>query len=339
MNVSHLLTAGFLSFTAVTSATLPNSIGVTEDGLGDLMQNYYVVSDVFDKSLKKGTFVVQGEVKMFSSTFPLEGARVGSHQTEETSVLTNKDGKFILTCNSKADSAIYIYMDGWSEIDITNYQFLDRHRITITAYVHQEANHIKRKPVIYLYSDEALTASVKINPMGEFTFTYPAYNSGWEINVKPGEMLTDVKTRMQYPYLFWEAESADLFYQTQGNTIPGFMINTDSTVKFLEDKLELLGLNSTEMTDFITFWGPIIEHGQYALIQFVVDDAYDEQIAGLEITPKPDAVRRVYILCSPIADPVVGMEVVPQTLTGFDRKGFTVVEWGGTEIDLNNLQP
>jgi hypothetical protein len=334
---TFFLACALFSFSAM--ANPPYRSFSTEDGLGDLTKNYYIVSDVLDKTIKKGSFVVQGEVKMFSSGFPLEGAAIGSHQNTTNVVKTGKDGKFVLTCSSKTDSTIYIYSDGWSEIDIRDHVFLDRHRITITAYAHQETNHIKRKPVIYLYTDKDLTASVKINPMGEFTFTYPVYKNGWEVKINAGGMLTDLKSNKNYPYLFWEAESSDLFYTMSGNTIPGFVINTDSTVQFLEEKLALLGLNSTEMTDFITFWGPIIEQKDFALIQFVVDDAYDTQIAGLEITPKPDAIRRVYILCSPIDDSVVGMDVVPQNFTNFERKGFTVVEWGGTEIDLNNLKP
>jgi len=309
-----------------------------ESGLDNPSSNYTIVSDLVDKKIKKGTFVIQGEVRMFSSTFPLENCKVGSLQSE-TFTMTNAEGRFTLLCNSAIDSTFYIYQDGWAEITISDYDFKDRHRITISAYAHQEFNHVKRKPVIYLYSETELTASIKINPMGEFTFTYPLYNAGWNVTVNNSGMLTDTKTQKQYPYLFWEAESSDLFYKTVGNTIPGFIINTDSTIQFLEEKLSLLGLNSTEMTDFITFWGPIIEREDFALIQFFVDEDYNSEIAGLEITPKPDAIRRVYILCSPIKDSMVGMDVVPQTLTGFERKGFTVVEWGGSEIDLTNLKP
>ena len=310
-----------------------------EDGIINPENNYTVVSDLADKKIKKGTFVIQGEVRMFSSNFPLENCKVGSLQSENF-VMTGKDGRFTLLCNSATDSTFYIYQDGWAEINIDNYDFKDRHRVTITAYAHQEFNHVKRKPVIYLYSETELTASVKINPMGEFTFTYPFYNEteGWNVKVNNSGLLTDVASSKKYPYLFWEAKSSDLFYKTVGNTIPGFVIYTDSTIQFLENTLTALGLNSTEQTDFITFWGPIIEHDNFALIQFVVDDAYDARIAELEISPKPDAIRRVYILCSPIPDSVVGMDVVPQTFTNFERKGFTVVEWGGSEIDLTNLK-
>jgi hypothetical protein len=75
------------------------------------------------------------------------------------------------------------------------------------------------------------------------------------------------------------------------------------------------------------------------LIQFLVDDVYESAIAGLQISPQPDVIRRVYILCSPLKDSSIGLEVVPQEFKSFERFAFTVVEWGGSEIDLTNLKP
>ena len=273
--------------------------------LKDLNTDYFVVSDVKDSSIPKGSFVLQGDVKMFSSAFPLEGVSIGPSETN--TVQTDSAGKFETTLKLKEVSEIYIFKSGWSEIIIRQYDLKSQHRITITAYMHQVSQidgNVKRKPVIYMYADEGLTASVKINPLGNFTFTYPTYKEGWIVNVDSMGILTDVNTNQTYPYLFWEAESSDLFYQTNKNTIPGFIIQTDSSIQFLENVLSQLGLNSTEQTDFITFWGPILEQKKYALVQFIVDDSYNEKIANLNISPKPDWTRRVYILCSPIDDAV-----------------------------------
>ena len=49
----------------------------------------------------------------------------------------------------------------------------------------------------------------------------------------------------------------------------------------------------------------------------------------LEITPKPDSVIRVMMEWKGLNKKV---EVKEQTLTTPVREGFTVVEWGGTEI-------
>lgn len=310
----------------------------------DLRTDYFVVSDVKDASIPKGSFVLQGEVKMFSSAFPLSGVAVGP--SEKNRVLTDSAGRFEIQLSLKAVREIYIFKADWAEIVINNYELKSQHRITITAYMHQVAQgdgNVKRKPVIYMYADQSLNASVQINPLGSFTFTYPEYRNGWNVTVDSAGMLTDVKTNQTYPYLFWEAESEDLFYQTNKNTIPGFVIQTDTSIQFLENVLAQLGLNSTEQTDFITFWGPILEQKKYALVQFLVDDGYNKSIANLTISPQPDWTRRVYILCSPIDDSTTGMEVVPQDFSKYKvpsmRSGFTLIEWGGTNIDLNNLKP
>ena len=98
-------------------------------------------------------------------------------------------------------------------------------------------------------------------------------------------------------------------------------------------------LNSTEKTDFITYWGPILERSEYALVQFIIDDDYNDKIAEMNIDPKPDALRRVYILCSELDNPTIGLELIPQNFESFERKGFTVVEWGGSIIYLDLMKP
>ena len=49
----------------------------------------------------------------------------------------------------------------------------------------------------------------------------------------------------------------------------------------------------------------------------------------LEISPKPDSVIRVMMAYRKIVGP---FEVTEQKLETPERKGFTVVEWGGTII-------
>src|SRR5690606_15422146 len=94
--------------------------------------------------------------------------------------------------------------------------------------------------------------------------------------------------------------------------LPGFLLATDGIVEFFEEKLSVLGLNSQEQTDFITYWGPLLSVKKYAFVQFLVDDAYDNKIATLDITPQPKSIRRVYVICSTLDKPEMGMEIVPQ---------------------------
>jgi hypothetical protein len=54
---------------------------------------------------------------------------------------------------------------------------------------------------------------------------------------------------------------------------------------------------------------------------------YDNAI--LTITPEPDSVLRVFMAFKPLFAPIM---IEPQQLTPFERKGFTVVEWGGSIV-------
>jgi len=71
-----------------------------------------------------------------------------------------------------------------------------------------------------------------------------------------------------------------------------------------------------------------MEGNAYNLIYFQ-DTVYTEN-AKLEINPQPDGVLRVFMAWKGLDAPV---EVEAQTLKGFERNGFTVVEWGGAEIE------
>ena len=51
--------------------------------------------------------------------------------------------------------------------------------------------------------------------------------------------------------------------------------------------------------------------------------------AKLNIEPEPDTLIRVFMAWYP-SERYVGLN--PQYLDEFDRKGFTVVEWGGNRV-------
>ncbi len=88
-----------------------------------------------------------------------------------------------------------------------------------------------------------------------------------------------------------------------------------------------MGLNEEEMNEFIVYWLPRMEHNAYNLISFQ-GDVYTDS-AKLDITPAPDSILRVFMAYVPLEE-AIGIE--PQQLSGFERNGFTVVEWGGSEI-------
>ncbi len=53
-------------------------------------------------------------------------------------------------------------------------------------------------------------------------------------------------------------------------------------------------------------------------------------LAQLEITPNYDSILRVFMVTKPLDKPI---KIEPQTFDKFERKWFTVVEWGGTVLE------
>ena len=105
------------------------------------------------------------------------------------------------------------------------------------------------------------------------------------------------------------------------------MVKGTDTAEFLEKTLAILGLNEKEANEFIIFWLPRMEENPYNLITFQTTDY--EKNAKLTVEPKPDSVLRVFMAAKASS---VYVEMEPQELETFVRKGFTVVEWGGTLV-------
>jgi len=178
------------------------------------------------------------------------------------------------------------------------------------------------KPVIYLYPEKETSVNVKLEYEGEFTYTYPEYNKGWNVTAFPDGKIINKADSREYSYLFWEGVS-----KTKYDMSSGFVVKASDTEKFLQEKLEYMGLTPREYNEFIVYWVPILKENKYNFIAFQ-DKAYTES-ARLDIKPNPDSLLRVFMAYKPLEKPVLIKE---QKLKPFERKGFTVVEWGGGEV-------
>ena len=177
------------------------------------------------------------------------------------------------------------------------------------------------KPVIYLYPEEVTEVAVELRLNGELTCTYPAYRDGWQVTAYPDGTLLD-GAGQSYNYLYWEGEVCTDFDMSQGFCVAG-----GDTAAFLEDALEKLGLTRREANEFIVYWLPLMEQNPYNVIAFQTD-AYTDA-ARLQVNPTPDTTIRVFMTWQGVEEAV---EIAPQELTAPARTGFTLVEWGGTEI-------
>ena len=182
---------------------------------------------------------------------------------------------------------------------------------------------VAEKPVIYLYPETETEVNVSLGIDGALTVSYPEYPAdGWSITASPDGTLTDADGR-SYNSLFWEAEMT-----AQYDFSEGFCVAGTDTAAFLEDTLAKLGLSETEANEFIVYWLPRMQDNTCNLITFQTD-AYTDA-AALTVTPAPDTLIRVFMVWQALEEPVeIPAPVLPEMPV---RTGFTVVEWGGTEI-------
>lgn len=195
--------------------------------------------------------------------------------------------------------------------------------IEYKAISKEECNpNIDYKPLIYLYPTVDTKVNVKLGRSEALTSTYPKYKDSWNVLAKPDGELIDDKGRSFYG-LYWEGyNTIDVTFED------GFVIKKDDLIPFLEEKLSILGLTEREANEFIIYWLPKLEENEYNLIRFESIDKINKDMP-LIINPKPDTVIRILMEYKK-ADK--DTKVKTQALVTPVRKGFTVVEWGGTIV-------
>lgn len=191
------------------------------------------------------------------------------------------------------------------------------------AMLAQIIKNFSAKPIIYIYPEEETEVKIKVKNPEKLTCTYPKYEDSWNVLAKPNGDLIDLKSNRKLYALYWEGINT-----TKVNLDEGFIVEGESVAKFLEEKLEILGLNEREAEEFIVYWLPLMEKNKYNYIRFETLDEINENM-GLKITPKPETLIRINMEIKGLTKP---MTVKEQNLKRVERKGYTVVEWGGTKI-------
>lgn len=223
------------------------------------------------------------------------------------------DKNVLVTASDVEASLLYHYDHESTHTDVIN-AFAEGNRGVITPGY---------KPVIYLYPKAPTNCTVTVDSV-KFTYTFPAYDNGWRVTAYPDGRLVNKADGTEHYYLFWEGNMRAVWDFSKG-----FVVKGAETEQFLREKLAYMGLTPREYNDFITFWVPRMQDAPYNLITFV-GERY-EAAAPLTVTPKPDSVLRVFMVYKALDAPV---DIPAQTLKPFERKGFAVIEWGGTNADL-----
>ena len=189
--------------------------------------------------------------------------------------------------------------------------------------IYNQASNITHKPIIYLDPEETTELSVTLGKPENITCSYPNYENGWNVIANHDGSLVDTNTGRNLYALYWEGINT-----SKVDFDEGFVVKSEDTIDFLEDKLAILGLNERESEEFIVYWLPKLQQNKYNLIRFASMDEINESMP-LNFSVQPDTVIRVLMEYKGINKPV---DIKEQRLTTPERKGFVAVEWGGSEI-------
>ena len=201
---------------------------------------------------------------------------------------------------------------------------------------------VLRKPLIYLYPEQPTKIKVSIELTGHMTSLYPKpkqIETGEDNKEKyEWEVESDNNSRIKYQgkaysYLFWEGAGSYDFDNSEG-----FIVEGKKTSEFLEEILKKMGLKDSEVNEFIVYWLPCMEDKPYNFIRFEFERY--EEIAKLEIEPKPDHLIRIFMRFKPLNskdEMTIKQQILPE-IKREELKGFVAVEWGGASEDYSPSQ-
>lgn len=299
----------------------------TEEWVPQIM----LISSEKDESLSKN-----------ESQFIFEFFNISSDENQKIKIhysIDNIENKSFLDSNNKlyikskpgVHNFQFYYNDQYFEVYADSLNALPQHSDYYEIrFESSEFPTVVEKPVIYLYPESEINFSVQVNPKGKLSFTYPKYNEEWKGKVDPNGNIKIESN--EYNYLFWESNQSINLNQIDLNK--GAIVKGKEALSFLENQLNKFGFTTKEKADFITFWAPQLQKNEFNYIYFVLNNDADI-FAELSVTPKPNNIYRFYMLTSKIENPNDFYYLEPQLIESVNRTGFTVLEWGGSKIDIN----
>ncbi|MBR4830668.1 MAG: hypothetical protein IKZ96_02760 [Bacilli bacterium] len=182
---------------------------------------------------------------------------------------------------------------------------------------------VEFKPVIYIYPEEETNITITIPNSDKLLVSYPKYIDGWDVKAYPDGTLIDNKTGRELYSLYYESN-----YDIKPDMNVGFVVKGEDTIPFLEEKLNIIGLNDKETEEFIIYWLPILQNNKYNYIYFASTEELNKTMP-IEFSKEPDTLIRTLMMYKPLDKEITVKE---QELTKVTRSGYTVVEWGGSLI-------
>lgn len=185
------------------------------------------------------------------------------------------------------------------------------------------------KPVLYLYPEEPTYVDVKLEVPGFVFKSIPEYpDEGWQ----------DVLAYPNGTLIYKGKTYGDLFYETTVVENPstrneGILIARDTLYRDLDRLIVAYGLQGKERSDFLEYWVPRLqrEGGSYYFTRILTWEEKNK-VDLVHIDPKPDTFIHLLLEFKAVSrDYQFKRQSLPVKQP--ERKGFTVVEWGGRVIE------
>ena len=185
-------------------------------------------------------------------------------------------------------------------------------------------NHVTaKKPNIILFPDTITDITVTFERPGCLTASIPDYTGDWSITAAPDGTLTDAD-KNSYEYLFYEALVKKNTFQTE----EGFLVPADKRDEVFRRVLTDYGFNEQETADFIEYWPDYLTSGEDYVMYPILTVGVDAAVP-VSFSVNPDSITRIWFGFAHYD----GSEIRKPEITPIERKGFTIVEWGGAVLD------
>lgn len=212
---------------------------------------------------------------------------------------------------------------------LSKQQFSDKHMAVLTddgagaAVLHVDMAAFPRggcgKPVVYLYPTEPTSVNVAVG--ADVVMSEPLYpTGGWKnVSAQPSGQLS--YQNKNYESLYWEGYGHGPYPEiTRGS-----VVRSSKAAATIESQLRQQGLHAKEIADFMEFWEPRLPDTPYTRLTWLTKNEID-RLAPLTVSPQPQTSIRVFLDFEGLEKPIL---LPKQRLVQFERKGFTLVEWGG----------
>ena len=203
------------------------------------------------------------------------------------------------------------------------------------------------KAAIYLYPQETIEISIKLDKSIKYNNVIPQYKNGWLVEAEPNGYLRDLQPQYtkckklpykefgfeyskhaceinKYPYIYWDGIQIK---KPLPDKEYGFVVKTENIDKFLSQKADEMLFNETEKKEFVRYWSKTTKEKNWKYVKiYFLENEEVENYLPIYIEPKPENSNRIQII---IKKAKKNDKLEPQKLIPIKRDGYTLVEWGG----------